>query len=230
MHVSSKSLALVTALLLAPLLSASMCKTDSGSASGGALATTTGSGRAKITGLASLSPEQAAKVLATVGKRNITLGDYVATLERMDQFDRLRYQSPERRKELLEELINIELLAQEAERQGYDKDPVAQEERRQILKDAYLSQLRKDAPKPVDVPAGEVRAYFDAHRADYKDPERRRASAIVLKDELAAKLTLKDALATNTALGWGELARARSMDPAAHRSGGGLGHRQSARR
>ena len=39
----------------------------------------------------SLTPEQAAKVLAKVGDSTITLGDYVAALEHMDQFDRLRY-------------------------------------------------------------------------------------------------------------------------------------------
>ena len=66
----------------------------------------------------SLTPEQAAKVLAKVGDRTITLGDYVAALEHMDQFDRLRYQSPERRKELLDELVEVELLAQEATAKG----------------------------------------------------------------------------------------------------------------
>src|SRR5580765_1821632 len=68
----------------------------------------------------SLTPEQAAKVLAKVGDSTITLGDYVAALEHMDQFDRLRYQSPERRKELLDEMIEVELLAREAENKGYD--------------------------------------------------------------------------------------------------------------
>src|SRR4051812_7079077 len=51
----------------------------------------------------SLTPEQASQVLAKVGDKTITLGDYVAALEHMDQFDRLRYQSAERRKELLNE-------------------------------------------------------------------------------------------------------------------------------
>ena len=61
-----------------------------------------------------LTAEQASRVLAKVGDRTITLGDYAATLERMDQFDRLRYQSPERRKELSQEIIDVELLAQDA--------------------------------------------------------------------------------------------------------------------
>src|ERR1700739_3914634 len=85
-----------------------------------------------------LTPEQAAKVLAKVGDDTITLGDYVAAIEHMDQFDRLRYQAPERRKELLEELIDVELLAQEATAKGYDKDPVAQQELRTVLRDAML--------------------------------------------------------------------------------------------
>ena len=72
----------------------------------------------------SLTNKQAAQVLARVGNITITLGDYTAALEHMDQFDRLRYQSPERRKELLDEMITVELLAVEATEKGYDKDPL----------------------------------------------------------------------------------------------------------
>jgi parvulin-like peptidyl-prolyl isomerase len=168
-------------------------------------------------GSGSLTPELAARVLAKVGDRTITLGDYVAVLERMDQFDRLRYQSPARRKELLDEMINIELLAQEATEKGYDKDPVAQEELRQVLRDAMLAESRKQAQKPGDIPIAEVRAYFDAHRADYRDPERRRVSAIVLKDEAQAQALLKQARGKGqpSATEWGELVRRHSLDPQA---------------
>ncbi|MEO6419649.1 MAG: peptidyl-prolyl cis-trans isomerase, partial [Polyangiaceae bacterium] len=164
---------------------------------------------------ASLTPEQAAKVLAKVGDKTITLGDYVATLEHMDQFDRLRYQSPERRKELLTEMINIELLAHEAVLKGYDKDPVAAQEERAILRDALLTDARKGATLPNDIPEAEVRAYFDAHKADYRDPERRRLSFIVLKDESTAPAVLEQAKKSATASQWGELVRAKSIDPQA---------------
>jgi peptidyl-prolyl cis-trans isomerase C len=161
---------------------------------------------------ASLTPEQSSKVLARVGDKTITLGDYAATLEHMDQFDRLRYQSPERRKELLNEMIQIELLAQEARAKGYDKDPVAQQEERGILRDALLANARKGAPAPNDIPEPEVRAYFESHRAEYKDPERRRVSAIVLKDEAAAVQVLEAAKKATSATQWGELVRAKSID------------------
>jgi len=163
-------------------------------------------------GSTQLTPEQSAKVLATVGDVTITLGDYVAALEHMDQFDRLRYQSPERRKELLDDLIEVELLAREATAKGYDKDPVAQQELRAILRDALLKESHQGAPEPNAIPDDEVHAYFDAHKADYRDPERRRLSLIVLRDEPAAKGVLEQALKVPTATQWGDLVRNKSSD------------------
>jgi len=164
---------------------------------------------------ASLTPEQASKVLARVGDKTITLGDYVATLEHMDQFDRLRYQSPERRKELLTEMVNVELLAQEAEAKGYDKEPMAMQEIRAILRDAMLAEAHKGVPAPNDIPEEQVRAYYDAHRDDYRDPERRRVSVIVLGDEATAKQLLETAKKAANATEWGTLVRKSSIDPQA---------------
>ncbi|HEX3854123.1 MAG TPA: hypothetical protein VHW01_24335, partial [Polyangiaceae bacterium] len=82
-----------------------------------------------------LTPELARQVLAKVGDREITLGEYAETLERMDPFERVRYQSADRRKLLLNEIIQVELLAEEAKRRGLDKQPETQERLRQILKD-----------------------------------------------------------------------------------------------
>jgi peptidyl-prolyl cis-trans isomerase C len=163
----------------------------------------------------SLTPEQAAKVLARVGDETITLGDYVAALEHMDQFDRLRYQSGDRRKELLNEMINVRLLADEAHAKGYDKDPIAQQELRAILRDAMLAEAHRNVPAPADIPEAEVRDYYDAHKADYRDPERRRLSLIVLKDDAGAGQVLEQARHASAAE-WGALVRSRSIDPGAH--------------
>jgi peptidyl-prolyl cis-trans isomerase C len=158
-----------------------------------------------------LAANQAARVLAKVGDRTITLGDYAAALEHMDPFDRLRYESPERRKALLAEMIDVMLLADEAREQGYDKDPMTQQEIREILRDAVLKQAREALPRPSEIPEDEVRLYYEAHRADFRDPERRRVSAIVLTSETAASSVI-DALKKNPAA-WGELVRTRSVDP-----------------
>jgi hypothetical protein len=161
-----------------------------------------------------LTDKQASQVLARVGTVNITLGDYTAALEHMDQFDRLRYQSPERRKELLDEMITVELLAQEATEKGYDKDPLAQQELRAVLRDAMLAEARKDSPTPAQIPEADVKAWYEAHRADYKDPERRRVSAIVVNDAAAANALLPDAKKANP-VQWGDMVKAKSLDPQA---------------
>lgn len=161
---------------------------------------------------AQLTPELSAKVLAKVGEKTITLGDFVAAIENMDQFDRLRYQAPERRKELLEEMIRVELLAQEATQKGLDKDPVTAAEIRAILRDAMLADARKGAPSPADIPEADVRAYFDTHKADYHDPERRRLSCLVLKDDAQAKSIVAQAVAATSPAAWGELVKTKSID------------------
>jgi peptidyl-prolyl cis-trans isomerase C len=164
---------------------------------------------------ASLTSEQSSKVLARVGDRTITVGDYVAALEHIDQFDRLRYQSPERRKELLSQMIDLELLSTEAKKRGYDQEPQAQEEVRGVLRDALMDQARRGSPGPNEVPDAEVHAYYDAHRDEFRDAERRRVSAIVLPSEAAATQALEAAKKATTPTQWGELVRSRSVDPQA---------------
>jgi peptidyl-prolyl cis-trans isomerase C len=161
-----------------------------------------------------LTPEQSAQVLARVGDHTITLGDYATALEHMSRFDRMRYQAPERRKELLHEMIDVVLLADEARDKGYDKDPLVEQEIREVLRDAYFEKAREAAPSPAEIPDQEVRAYYDAHKADYHDPERRRVSAIVLPTAAAAAGVL-DAAKGATAMHWGDLVRAKSVDPQA---------------
>jgi hypothetical protein len=194
-----------TALAIAAvLLACSSCKKRPPQADGGDGGVAAGQ----------LTPEQAAKVIARVGDRTITVGTYVAALEHMDWFDRARYQSPERRKELLAEMIDVMLLADEARARGYDKDPVTQQEVREILREALLKKAREGVPGPNEVPEDEVRSYYEMHRAEFRDPERRRVSAIVLTSEPAARALLEGAQRASSTQ-WGELVRARSIDPQA---------------
>ena len=119
-----------------------------GGCRGGGTAASTGDASVNI-GSLTLTKEQAAKVVARVGDETITVGDVAAALEHMDEFDRIRFQAPERRKELLEEMVNVALLAAEAKRKGYDKDPVTEE---------VLRHPRRRLPRPGTSP------HF-AHRA-----------------------------------------------------------------
>lgn len=175
---------------------------------GGSVPGASPSASARATGI---TPELARRVLAKVGDREITLGDFAATLERMDPFERLRYQSADRRKQLLEELIDLELLAEEARRRGLDKQPETQERVRQMLRDELLAQVRATAPAPDAISEADARRYYDEHRDDFREPERRRVAHIALGSETEAKAVLEKALAASPAE-WGKLVAEKSRD------------------
>jgi len=161
-----------------------------------------GASAAPVSGL---TADQAARVLAKVGDRTITLGDFARTLERMDPFDRLRYQTKERRRELLTEMIDVELLAQEAKKRGLDKRPEVQDALRQLYRDALLQKARDTLPPPAGITSDEVKAYYEANADRYNEPERRRVSSIVMTNKVEAEKVLKLAQKVKTAAEWGEL-------------------------
>ena len=158
-----------------------------------------------------LTPQQAALVVAKAGDHEITLGEFAATIERMDQFDRLRYQTPERRRELLDQMITVELLAEEARKRGLDKDPETAEALRQVLRDAMLKRTRTKLRGPGDIPEPEVRAYYESHKKEFEEPERRRVAHIVVKDKAKAEKLLADAKKANPSQ-WGELMLDHSVE------------------
>ena len=160
---------------------------------------------------AGLTPELSRRVLAKVGDHEITLGEYAATLERMDPFERLRYQSADRRKQLLDELIDLELLAEEARRRGLDQQPETQERVRQLLRDELLAQTRASLATPSDIAEADARRYYDEHRDDFREPERRRVAHIALLTEAEAKAVLEKARVASPAE-WGKLVAEKSRD------------------
>jgi hypothetical protein len=162
---------------------------------------------------AGLAPELAARVLARVGDRDITLGQYALTLERMDRLERLRYQTADRRKALLEEMINVELLAREAEQRGLADKPETRALVQQMLRDEVLRKLRDGLPAPEALPAPEVRAYYEAHRAELALPELRRVEQIVLTDRAQAQSVLEQALKADAA-SWAALVTRHSKESA----------------
>lgn len=154
--------------------------------------------------------ELANRVLAKVGERVITVADYAHTLDRMDRFERMRYQTTERRKALLDELINTELLAREAERRGLDKRPETQAYVNQLLADEVRRRLRSTLPEPEALPQEEVQAYYAAHREELRLPERRRVALLTFPNKVVAEQVLTDLGADGSVARWNELGRLHS--------------------
>lgn len=194
--------AILGAVLLGSMLTGCSCEED----------VTTVSDPEARDPLTGLTRVEAQEVLVKVGDRNITLGDYAATLLRMDRFERLRYQTEESQKKLLDEMIEVEILAQEAKRRGLDKDPEVQLRLQQALRDEVLRKLEIEQPGLEEFSEREVREYYEAHRSEFKEPERRRVQVIRTPKQAAAEKVIESLDDDPSGANWGKLALEYSSD------------------
>ena len=170
-----------------------------------------------------LTPEQARQTLAKVGGTTITVGQVAEELASKGAFLRSRYNSPERRREFVDQMVRFELLAQEAERRGYDRLPEVQRSRKQMMIRRFLEQRFEQAgPEAIEV--ADVRAYYEANPREFHTPEQVRASHILIRDRATAQRVLREILAAPNDLGlYRRLAEEHNQDEATRDRFGDLG-------
>ena len=163
-------------------------------------------------------------VAAKVGDRVITVSELQAELNEKSAFVRTRYSRPEQKRAYLENRIRTEVLAIEAEKLGYDKDPDVVRVMKQEMISRFLHREIDSQLAPEKIPAKEVRAYFDDHQDQYSRPAEVRARQIVLADGALAQsvLALAQKLAPGDDKGFQKLVDKHSEDPAHKARGGDL--------
>jgi peptidyl-prolyl cis-trans isomerase C len=126
--------------------------------------------------------------------------------------------TPEQREALLEQLVNMTLAAQAAEKDGLAKDPEVQARidllRTQILAEAASDKYSKAHP----VSDTEVKAEYDAQVA--KMPKEYKARHILVEKKETAESLIRDLKAGGD---FAKLAKAESKDPGSAANGGDLG-------
>lgn len=142
-----------------------------------------------------LTKAQAAELLVKVGDREITVGEFAERLADQSPYLRARYNTPERRREFLDNLVRFELLAQEAERRGLDQLPEVQRTRKQVMIQQMMRERFEDRIQLSDVTDEEIRAYYEAHLDEFNKPEQVRASHILIKNRATAQRVLRQLLA-----------------------------------
>jgi peptidyl-prolyl cis-trans isomerase C len=162
-----------------------------------------------------LDAKEASTPVAKVGDRVITAGDFADRLAEQSPYLRARYTSPERRRELLDNMVRFELLALEAERQGYFDRPEVRRAENRVLVEALLREEIDEKIKLTDVTEDEIREYYEAHKGEYDQPEQVRVSHILLTDRAEAEALLRE-LAANPDDGdaFRQAAKTRSADEA----------------
>jgi parvulin-like peptidyl-prolyl isomerase len=114
------------------------------------------------------------------------------------------------------EEILISILAE----RGTSLDEFKAEGRVSVAEQLLYSMVQDAVVGPIELTADELRAYFEANRADYGTEEQVEASHILVATEAEAQAIL-DALAGGA--DFAELARTRSTDPGSGAQGGQLG-------
>ena len=137
-----------------------------------------------------LTAEQAAQVLVTIGDRTITVGEFADRLAEQSPYLRARYNSPERRREYLDNMVRFELMALEAERRNLDELPEVDRTRKQVMIQQMMKELFEDQIQLSDITDEEIRAYYEAHAEEFHKPEQVRASHILVKNRAAAQRLL----------------------------------------
>ncbi len=172
-----------------------------------------------------LTPELAAKVVAKVGERTITVGDVTRQINRLSPYIRRRWAAPEKRQEFLEKLIRVELLSQEAERLGLADDPEVQRTVNQVM---IRLMVKNDLEKelfPSKIEEEALKAEYEKESDKYHRPAQVRASHIVVKTQPEATKLLADLKehATDTRF-FRQKARELSADAKTKDRGGDLGY------
>lgn len=170
----------------------------------------------------------------------ITADEFKARIDEQSPFLRARYTTLDRKKEFLENLIKMEVLGREAEKQGLDKDPEVQATLRKIMVQKLVQKnFQADPNAAAAVPEAELQAYYDGHKSEYFRPKRVRLSAVVWnapagspdrakKKALAQKALakLRDTEKKNT-LAFSAVVTEFSEDAATKASGGDLGFKSA---
>ncbi len=157
-------------------------------------------------------------VVARVGKSEITEADLAFAAQDLGK-DLQRFPPAQWRGILLDVLVDMELLADAARKDGIDKDPDFQKQidflTLRALRNAYLSQKIDGSISEED-----LKAAYDKEFADFDGPEEFKARHILVKDKAEAEAIIKE---LEGGADFAELAKEKSTGPSGP-NGGDLGY------
>ena len=137
----------------------------------------------------------AGNVVAVVDGKEITVTDLQQRINALDPYSKARYSAPEQRKKFLENLVRFEVLASEAQKRGYDRDPDVQRVLKNQMIDVFLRKELDEKLKGETISDEAVADYYQRHQEQFVQPEQVRVSQILVKDRTLAEKVAVEARA-----------------------------------
>jgi peptidyl-prolyl cis-trans isomerase C len=172
------------------------------------------------TGRYGLSAAQASEVLAEVGDRTITVGEFVEGLGPPSAYLRTTFQSPERLRTYVEGFVNAQLYSIEASRRGYDTHVRVVGTRDTAMGDLLVEHEVTDKVKANPPTEKEIRSEYDKDPGAFARGVTIRYSDILIKSQPQAEKLLDEAKQLDSVDAFKTLAVNRSQDEAARHRGG----------
>jgi peptidyl-prolyl cis-trans isomerase C len=135
------------------------------------------------------------QAVVEVGDSVISVGDVQERINKQSPFIRARYTTTEKKKEFLDNLIRFEVMANEAQKRGYDKDPEVVRVMKQQMISKFLQKDFESKLKVEDVPEAEVEKYYKDHPEEFNKKDEVRVSEILVKDKAKADKVYAEAKA-----------------------------------
>jgi peptidyl-prolyl cis-trans isomerase C len=166
-------------------------------------------------------PNASSQALAIINGKEITASEFDLRWSQIPDYARKTFAGPTGRKKFLEDLINHELLLQEAKNRGFDRDRAFLERVERFKERSLLERLRiEEVDAQVRVTMEEMKAYYAANPANFTASGEFRASHILVKTQEEA-FDLKKRLVQGE--DFAALARKVSLDLSTRYKGGDLG-------
>lgn len=129
---------------------------------------------------AAVLADPAPEVLATVGEETITRADLEARTAMLPPQIRSRFETPTGRQQLLDQVVLVSLLSQEARSLGIDKQDEVAKRIKEMTDNIIVQELtRQQVPTDISIPDEEIAAYYEANKNDFVRAEQINASVIM---------------------------------------------------
>ncbi|MBI5498597.1 MAG: peptidyl-prolyl cis-trans isomerase [Deltaproteobacteria bacterium] len=185
-----------------------------------------GLGDDDVAGRSGITVDECRMALAEGDGFRITVCDFIREVNSLPPRFRARFDSIERRKELLEDMISLAVMEQEARRLGLDQDPETRFHVERILAEKMEAQLKNELRLQIRqaITPQDEETYFAAHADRYNRPELASAAHILVATEAEAQAILAQLAAPGAERSlFATLAAEKSLDQATKDRGGNLG-------